>query len=129
MRKVVGTTLGCIMSYINMEQITTEKRDILLAIQGTNVWSGQNLQTHNAAAVTWGGLAQKMYGIGARYQIVSIGFLVGIILPIPFWLAHKYVPGAKALRLDYRNFAIICGYLGTLSHGTTSAFLFHFATG
>jgi hypothetical protein len=37
------------MSYIMMEQITTEKRDILLAIQGTNVWSGQTLQSHNSA--------------------------------------------------------------------------------
>ena len=37
------------MSYIMMEQITTEKRDILMAIQGTNVWSGQSLQTHNSA--------------------------------------------------------------------------------
>jgi hypothetical protein len=53
MRKVVGTTLGCLMSYIMMEQITTEKRDILLAIQGTNVWSGQHIQTHNAAVRTY----------------------------------------------------------------------------
>lgn len=37
------------MSYVMMEQITTEKRDILLSIQGTNVWSGQHIQTHNAA--------------------------------------------------------------------------------
>jgi OPT oligopeptide transporter protein len=70
-----------------------------------------------------------MYGIGSRYQIVSIGFLVGIILPVPFWLIHKYVPGGSKLRLDYWNIAIICGYLGSLSHGTTSAFLFHFAVG
>lgn len=47
--QIVGTTIGCIMSYVMMEQITTEKRDILLAIQGTNVWSGQTLQTHNSA--------------------------------------------------------------------------------
>jgi hypothetical protein len=32
-----------------MEQITTEKREILLAIQGTNVWSGQTLQRDNSA--------------------------------------------------------------------------------
>jgi hypothetical protein len=46
---VTGTILGCIMSYIMMEQITTERREILLAIQGTNVWSGQHVQSHNAA--------------------------------------------------------------------------------
>jgi hypothetical protein len=37
------------MSYIVMQQITTEKRDILMSIQGTNIWSGQKLQTHNSA--------------------------------------------------------------------------------
>jgi OPT family oligopeptide transporter len=45
--QMVGTTIGCITSYVMMEKITTEKREILLAIQGTNVWSGQILQGHN----------------------------------------------------------------------------------
>jgi uncharacterized oligopeptide transporter (OPT) family protein len=47
--QIIGTSIGCVMSYIMMEQITTEKREILLAIQGTNVWSGQTLQSHNSA--------------------------------------------------------------------------------
>jgi uncharacterized oligopeptide transporter (OPT) family protein len=47
--QVIGTSVGCMMSYIMMQQITTEKREILLAIQGTNVWSGQTLQKHNSA--------------------------------------------------------------------------------
>jgi len=127
--QLFGTVLGCLMSYVMMEQITTEKRDVLLAIQGTNVWSGQHIQTHNAAAVTWGGLAKQMYGIGSRYQSVSLGFLIGVFAPVPFWLIHKYVPGAKKLHLDYWNITIICGYMGVLSHGTTSGYLFHFATG
>lgn len=47
--QLIGTTIGCLMSYIMMQQITTEKREILLAIQGTNVWSGQALQKDNSA--------------------------------------------------------------------------------
>jgi hypothetical protein len=45
--QMIGTTIGCVTSYIMMEKITTEKREILMAIQGTNVWSGQILQSHN----------------------------------------------------------------------------------
>lgn len=45
--QMVGTTIGCITSYGMMQKITTEKREILMAIQGTNVWSGQMLQGHN----------------------------------------------------------------------------------
>jgi hypothetical protein len=70
-----------------------------------------------------------MYGIGGRYQSVSIGFLVGIVAPFPFYLIHHYVPGAKKLRLDYWNVTIIVAYMGVLSHGTTSGYLFHFAVG
>lgn len=47
--QVFGTVIGCICSYFMMEKITTEKREILMAIQGTNVWSGQMLQSQNSA--------------------------------------------------------------------------------
>jgi hypothetical protein len=47
--QIIGTSIGCLMSYVMMQQITTEKRDILLAIQGSNIWSGQTLQKENSA--------------------------------------------------------------------------------
>jgi hypothetical protein len=124
--QVIGTCIGCCMSYIMMQQITTEKREILLAIQGTNVWSGQHIQSHNSAAMTWGGLATHMYTHGARYQWVAYGFLIGLFAPLPLWIAHRYFP---RWRLDYWNTAIICGYMYHLSQGTHSALLFHFITG
>jgi OPT oligopeptide transporter protein len=114
------------MSYINMQKITTEKRDILLAIQGTNVWSGQMLQSQNSAAVGWGGLAKYMYSPGARYQWVSLAFVLGLFVPFPLWLMHKVAP---KLHLDYWNTAIIASALAMLDHGTHSALLLHYATG
>jgi OPT family oligopeptide transporter len=124
--QVIGASIGCIMSYLMMEQITTEKREILLAIQGTNVWSGQLVQKHNSAAITWGGLANKLYSVGCRYQWVSLGFLLGIIAPVPFWLIHKFCP---KLRLDYWNTPIILFSMGALSHGSHSSFFFHYVVG
>jgi hypothetical protein len=124
--QVFGTVIGCTMSYVNMQKITTEKRDILLAIQGTNVWSGQMLQSQNSAAVGWGGLAKFMYSPGARYQWVSLSFILGLFVPIPFWLIHKVAP---KLRLDYWNTAIITSALAILDHGTHSGLLLHYATG
>jgi uncharacterized membrane protein len=47
--QIFGTVIGCTMSYAMMQKITTEKREILMAIQGTNVWSGQHLQSQNSA--------------------------------------------------------------------------------
>lgn len=47
--QITGTVIGCLMSYLMMKKITTEKRDILLSIQGTNIWSGQKVQKENSA--------------------------------------------------------------------------------
>lgn len=124
--QMVGTAIGCCVSYIMMEKITTEKRDILMAIQGTNVWSGQMLQSQNAAAISWGGLAKYMYSIGGRYWQVPIGFLIGIAAPFPLWIGHKFYP---KLGLDYWNIAIVCAALGLLSHGTHSAYLMYYSIG
>jgi hypothetical protein len=46
--QVVGTLVGAIINYIMMVAITTNQRDILLSIQGTNIWSGQNIQQFNS---------------------------------------------------------------------------------
>jgi hypothetical protein len=124
--QIIGTVIGCCMSYVMMQKITTEKREILLAIQGTNVWSGQLIQGQNSAAITWGGLAKYIYSVGGRYQWVSLGFLIGLAAPFPLWFAHKAMP---KLHLDYWNTAIITAAMGALSHGTHSAFLFHYLVG
>jgi len=46
--QVVGTLVGAIINYVMMVTITTNQRDILLSIQGTNIWSGQNIQQFNS---------------------------------------------------------------------------------
>ncbi|KAF2674475.1 OPT superfamily oligopeptide transporter [Microthyrium microscopicum] len=124
--QIFGTVIGCLCSYLMMMKITTEKRDILLAIQGTNVWSGQMLQSANSAAIGWGGLGAKMYSPVGKYPFVSIAFFVGMVAPLPFWLIHKVAP---KLRLDYWNTAIITSAMAILDHGTHSALLVHYATG
>ena len=58
--------------------------------------------------------------------MVSLGFLIGLGAPVPFWILHRYFP---KLRFDYWNTAIICGHMNLLSHGTHSSFLFHYITG
>jgi len=45
--QLFGSLIGCITAYGVMQNITTEKRDILLSIQGTNIWSGHMLQSQN----------------------------------------------------------------------------------
>jgi hypothetical protein len=46
--QMMGSLVGGIFSLVIMESITTNQREVLLSIQGTNVWSGQMLQAANS---------------------------------------------------------------------------------
>lgn len=121
--QLFGTAIGCICSYGFMQQITTEKKDILMSIQGSNVWSGHIIHAQNSAAIGWGGLAASLYSPRGKYPWISMSFLLGLIAPAPLWFAHKAFP---KLRLDYWNTAIIASAMSILDHGTHSALVFHY---
>jgi OPT family oligopeptide transporter len=46
--QILGTVFGTIVNYVLMSSITTNQKDILLSIQGTNIWSGQVIQPFNS---------------------------------------------------------------------------------
>ena len=46
--QILGTLLGALVNYGLMNSITTQQRDVLLSIQGTNIWSGQVIQSFNS---------------------------------------------------------------------------------
>jgi OPT family oligopeptide transporter len=46
--QIMGTVFGAIINYILMSSITTNQREILLSIEGTNIWSGQVIQSFNS---------------------------------------------------------------------------------
>ncbi|TID15601.1 OPT superfamily oligopeptide transporter [Venturia nashicola] len=121
-----GTIIGSIFSYLMMSTITTSQRETLLSIEGTNIWSGQTIQTFNSQAIAWGGLASKLFSVGGRYQWVTLAFLIGFVIPLPFYLAHKKWSKAG---YDYWNFAIITYYIGFLCVGINSSILSFFAIG
>ena len=100
-----------------MSSITTNQREILLSIEGSNIWSGQGPQNYNSQAIAWGGLAKDLFSAGGIYQWVTFAFLIGFLLPVPFWIGHRYFP---RLRLDYLNTAIIANFIGLLYVGINS---------
>lgn len=46
--QIMGTVFGAIINYILMSSITTNQREILLSLEGTNIWSGQVIQSFNS---------------------------------------------------------------------------------
>ncbi|KAJ7210971.1 OPT oligopeptide transporter [Mycena rebaudengoi] len=56
--QTVGAVIGGLLNFIIMKVVITAQRPILLDVQGTNIWSGQAVQSFNSAAVAWGALGK-----------------------------------------------------------------------
>ena len=54
-----------------MRTVINSHRDILLDVQGSNVWSGQQVQSYNSDAIAWGALGKPLYATGTRYGVRS----------------------------------------------------------
>ncbi|EIW74041.1 OPT oligopeptide transporter [Coniophora puteana RWD-64-598 SS2] len=124
--QTIGTLLGAVLNYILMNSIIDNQRDILLSVQGTNIWSGQQAQQYNSQAIAWGGLSHQLFAVGQRYQWVAWSYVIGLFVPVPFWVAHKLWP---RLRSDYLYTPVICYYIGYLCVGINSSILSYFTVG
>ncbi|GAA6017890.1 hypothetical protein JCM10207_003489 [Rhodosporidiobolus poonsookiae] len=118
----LGTVIGGILQIVIMKEIIKNQRDILLDPVGTNIWSGQNVQSFNSQAITWGALAKHMYAPGKTYAIMPFSILVGLLVPIPTYLLHRAYP---KLRADLFITPFFLYGLGYLSAGINSL---HFVT-
>ena len=76
------------MHVVIMVSVVTSQRDALLSPTGTNVWSGQIIQSLNSDAVTWS-LAKELYGSSGPYFIVPLSLLIGAALPAIQWCISK----------------------------------------
>lgn len=124
--QISGTILGAVLNFILMNSIIDSRRDILLSVEGTNIWSGQQPQQYNSQAVAWGGLSHELFAIGKRYEWVPLSYIVGLFVPVPFWLIHRYFP---KLRADYLYTPVICYFIGWLIVGINSSVFSYFIIG
>ncbi|GAM88615.1 hypothetical protein ANO11243_066490 [Dothideomycetidae sp. 11243] len=123
--QVLGCVIGAIFNYIMMKSIVSSQATILTSIEGSNVWSGQTIQQYNTLGIAWS-VAGDMFSVGARYQWVTISYLVGFIVPVPFWLLYRYT---KIEFFRYANLGMILWYMGWLFVGINSSILSYFALG
>ncbi|KAF7341740.1 Oligopeptide transporter 3 [Mycena sanguinolenta] len=116
----LGSVVGGLLNYVIMKVIISSHREVLLDVQGSNIWSGQQVQTFNADAVSWGALGNILYAPSGRYGIIPFSILIGLAVPVPFWIVHRYFPKLGANRVVT---PILCWTLGYLSVGiNTSVF-------
>ncbi|SCZ97542.1 BZ3500_MvSof-1268-A1-R1_Chr4-3g07240 [Microbotryum saponariae] len=116
--QAVGTLLGSILNLIVMNSIVNSQREILLSVEGSNLWSGNVVQSYNTQAVSWGALGKEMYGPHNKYFLIPLGLLIGLFVPVPFYLGHRFFP---KLRLDRLVTPQLVFSLGFLSVGINSS--------
>ncbi|KAF9557282.1 OPT oligopeptide transporter [Agrocybe pediades] len=114
----IGTIIGGLLNFVIMKTVLAANREVLRDVQGTNVWSGQQVQSYNSAAVAWGALGKPLYATGTRYGFVPYMLLAGLGFPIPFWLLHRKYP---KVGFNYVFTPVLVAELGILSVGINSS--------
>ncbi|KAJ5570081.1 uncharacterized protein N7459_009511 [Penicillium hispanicum] len=124
--QMIGTLIGAIFNYIMMNSIVTNQREILLSIEGTNIWSGQQPQQYNTLSVAWGGLAHELFSVGSRYEWCNLAIILGFFAPLPFYLLHKRFP---SLGLHNVNTSVILYYVSYMFVGINSSVMSFYLIG
>ncbi|KAI0669078.1 OPT oligopeptide transporter [Trametes maxima] len=115
--QILGTVVGAILNYVMMVTIIDANREALLSISGTRLWSGQNAQSYNSNAISWGGLGPEMFGINGVYHMVPICLAIGVFCPLPFIAAWYLWPKAG---FENVSTPIILQYSSYLSVGVNT---------
>jgi OPT family small oligopeptide transporter len=121
--QLFGTIVGSVFNYLMMVTIVNNQAEILKSPEGTDVWSGQNVQQYNTQGISWGALAKYMYSSGKRYEWVPFALLLGFAIPLPFYFLHKLFPKAGFRNV---NMPIMVWYIGQLCAGVNSPITSYF---
>ncbi|SGY16252.1 BQ5605_C012g06822 [Microbotryum silenes-dioicae] len=125
--QAVGTLLGSVLNLVvndftpQMNSIVSSQREVLLDVEGTNLWSGYVVQSYNTQAIavsenSWGALGKEMYGPHNKYFIIPLG--IRLLVPLPFYIGHHFWPN---LCLNQIVTPEMCRCLGYLSVGINSS--------
>ncbi|KAN0128570.1 OPT superfamily oligopeptide transporter [Lactarius tabidus] len=117
--QVWGTIIGAIVNYVVMISITGAQRDILLDPTGTNIWSGQAVQSLNSNAITWS-LAKELYGPSGPYFIIPMGIFIGFAITVLHWLFNKRWQYIGPVKVDRVILPLIFQYSAWLYAGVNS---------
>ncbi|KAF9025798.1 OPT oligopeptide transporter [Hymenopellis radicata] len=116
--QTLGSIIGGLLNFAIMKSVLANNREILKDVQGSNVWSGQQVQSYNSAAIAWGALGKPLFATGTRYGFVPYMLLAGLGFPIPFYLLHKKWPKAG---FNHVFTPVLVAELGYLSVGINSS--------
>ncbi|KZT33595.1 OPT superfamily oligopeptide transporter [Sistotremastrum suecicum HHB10207 ss-3] len=116
--QMLGSIIGSIFNYTMMISIVDNNRAVLQDPIGTRVWSGWIIQQYNSNSVAMGALVKELFVFGKPYWLVPFSIFLGLFMPLPFFLLHKYVFKGEQTKwgrlMRYMNTPIVLLYIGWL---------------
>ncbi|KAJ8693416.1 hypothetical protein PTI98_008409 [Pleurotus ostreatus] len=117
--QVYGTILGAVVNYVVMVSVVDAQRETLLDPIGSNVWSGQAIQTANSAAITWS-LSKYLYGFRGPYWSIPMSLLFGMVPTTVQWAIWKKWPQIGPVKVESVLLPLIYMYSSWMSAGVNS---------
>ncbi|KAF9028607.1 hypothetical protein BGZ52_010000 [Haplosporangium bisporale] len=88
-----GTLLGAAVNLEVLHWILTYNRQALFDADLRSGWSFRNLDLFFSASLLWGAISPKrLFGNGSIYHFLPYCFLLGLFLPMPFYLMYRRYP-------------------------------------
>ncbi|KAI7865237.1 OPT family small oligopeptide transporter [Spinellus fusiger] len=89
--QLVGTFLAGILNLVTARWLMDTVKDI--CTKAAVPFTCPNATTFYSASIIWGAIGpQKIFGPGSPYSVLMWFFLIGAILPVPFYLLQKKYP-------------------------------------
>ncbi|ODN97275.1 OPT family small oligopeptide transporter [Cryptococcus wingfieldii CBS 7118] len=94
--QIIGTVIGALVNYATLESVLSSKRPYLTGalVDPTAQWTGRAPSIFYSASIIWGAVAPARFFSGG-YEVLYLGFLVGAVVPVGLWLAHRRWPRHK----------------------------------
>ncbi|KAK3816274.1 MAG: OPT oligopeptide transporter protein-domain-containing protein [Benniella sp.] len=87
---VYGTLVGAFVNVQVLEWVMIYNRMDLFEADPRSGWSFRNLDLFFSASLLWGAISPKhLFGEGSIYHFLPYCFLIGVFLPIPFYMMHR----------------------------------------
>ncbi|MBW0461325.1 hypothetical protein O181_001040 [Austropuccinia psidii MF-1] len=108
--QILGTFIGLFVNYGVMKLLVRTQREALLSPGGNGVFSGFMVAALNSRAICWGIFSRKLFLANQKYGIISLAMIVGFVLPITFFIVHRFFP---RLKLNSINIPLLLGSISS----------------
>ncbi|KAF8928609.1 hypothetical protein BGZ58_009541 [Dissophora ornata] len=102
---VYGTLVGAFVNLQVLEWVLLYNRQALFDANPRSGWSFRNLDLFFSASLLWGAISPKrLFAEGSIYHFLPYCFILGILLPIPFYVMYRHYPPHGAMCMGESSF-------------------------